>query len=90
MGIANSVSCYQFTLDGDGNRVNSTESQPINDTASNGVSAVYTYNTQRNRLFSAGPLSYAYDNEGQLVNSGGTCLTFDYNHAFRVTGANRN
>jgi RHS repeat-associated protein len=79
-GIASAVSSYQFTLDGDGNRVNSTESQPINATASNGVSAVYAYNAQKNRLFSAGPLSYAYDNEGQLVNSGGTCLTFDYNH----------
>ncbi|MFZ0932525.1 MAG: RHS repeat-associated core domain-containing protein [Syntrophobacteraceae bacterium] len=79
-GTANSVVSYQFTLDGDGNRVNSTESQPINATAANGVSAVYTYNAQKDRLLSAGPLSYTYDNEGQLVNSGGACLTFDYNH----------
>ena len=40
----------------------------------------YGYNAQKNRLLSAGPLSYAYDNEGQLANAGGTGLTFDYNH----------
>ena len=79
-GFASSIASYQFTLDGDGNRIHSTENQPITATASNGVSALYTYNTQKDRLLSAGPLSYAYDNEGQLVNAGGTCLTFDYNH----------
>jgi YD repeat-containing protein len=79
-GIASAVSSYQFTLDGDGNRVQSAESQPLAPTASNGTSALYTYNTPKDRLLSAGPLSYAYDNEGQLIGSGGTCLTFDYNH----------
>ena len=79
-GIGSAVTSYQFTLDGDGNRINSTQSQPISPTASNGISAVYTYNSKNDRLLSAGPLSYAYDNEGQLITSGGTCLTFDYNH----------
>ncbi|MGO9020297.1 MAG: RHS repeat domain-containing protein [Syntrophobacteraceae bacterium] len=78
--MGSAAASYQFTLDGDGNRINSIENQPLSATATNGVSAVYTYNTQKDRLLSAGPLSYAYDNEGQLVSSGGTCLTFDYNH----------
>jgi RHS repeat-associated protein len=81
--ISSPVASFQFTLDGDGNRIISNESQPLTPSASTGVSAVYTYNAQKNRLLSAGPimpLTYAYDNEGQLVSSGGTCLTFDYNH----------
>ena len=86
-GIGSAAASYQFTLDGDGNRINSTESQPINPTASNGVSAVYTYNSKNDRLLSAGPLSYTYDNEGQLVNAGVTCLTFDYNHRLVEIGS---
>ncbi len=82
-GITSPVSNFQFTLDGDGNRIGSTEGQPLAPTASNGVSAVYQYNQRKDRLLSAlstGSLNYSYDNEGQLVISGGTCLTFDYNH----------
>ena len=44
------------------------------------TSTSYGYNARRNRQLSAGALSYAYDNEGQLANAGGTGLTFDYNH----------
>ncbi|MGO9020298.1 MAG: RHS repeat domain-containing protein [Syntrophobacteraceae bacterium] len=86
-GMGSAAASCQFTLDGDGNRVNSAETEPLSATASNGVSAVYTYNTQKDRLLSAGPLSYTYDNEGQLVNSGGTCLTFDYNHRLVEVGS---
>ncbi len=82
-GIANSVASYQFTLDGDGNRVNSSQTEPLTPAYSLG-STVYGYNAQQNRLISAGALSYTYDNEGQLANAGGTGLTFDYNH--RLTG----
>ncbi len=86
-GIGSAVASYQFTLDGDGNRINSTQSQPSSPTASNGVSAVYTYNSKNDRLLSAGPLSYTYDSEGQLITSGGTCLTFDYNHRLVEVGS---
>jgi RHS repeat-associated protein len=78
-GIANSVASYQFTLDGDGNRINSAQTEPLTPAYSLG-STVYGYNARQNRLLSAGPLSYTYDNEGQLANAGGTGLTFDYNH----------
>ncbi|HYA40392.1 MAG TPA: hypothetical protein VEF34_03760, partial [Syntrophobacteraceae bacterium] len=79
-GMASSIASYQFALDGDGNRVQSAETQPIAPTAYNGVSAVYTYNTAKDRLLSAGLLSYSYDNEGQIASAGSTTLTFDYNH----------
>ena len=77
-GIVSPIASYQFTLDGSGNRIHSTESQPLAATPSTG-SSVYTFNTQKDRLVSAGPLSYAYDYEGQLVSAGDTGLTFDYN-----------
>ena len=86
VGISNSVSNYQFTLDGNGNRIHSTESTPLSASPPPSDSTVYGYNAQKNRLLSAGPLSYTYDNEGQLVSSGGVCLTFDYNHRLVEAG----
>jgi RHS repeat-associated protein len=85
-GIASSVASYEFALDGDGNRVQSLESQPIASAASNGVPAVYTYNAQKDRLLSNGSISYTYDSEGQLISAGGVCLTFDYNHRVVAIG----
>lgn len=41
---------------------------------------MYGYNSQRNRLISAGAVSYSYDNEGQLATAGATSLTFDCDH----------
>ena len=79
IGMGNAIASYQFTLDGDGNRINSAQTEPLTPTYSLG-STVYGYNAQQNRLLSAGALSYAYDNEGQLANAGATGLTFDYNH----------
>jgi RHS repeat-associated protein len=84
-GIANSVASYQFTLDGDGNRINSAQTEPLTPAYSLG-STVYGYNAQQNRLISAGALSYTYDNEGQLASAGGTGLTFDYNHRLVAIG----
>ena len=78
-GMASTVSNYQFTLDGNGNRIHSTETEPLSPTLSPG-STVYDYNTQRNRLLSAGALNYTYDYEGQLATSGGTSYTFDCDH----------
>ena len=85
-GMGSAVASCQFTLDGNGNRVNSLENQPLTPAYSLG-STTYEYNAQQDRLLSAGPLSYAYDNEGQLVNSGGACLTFDYNRRLVEVGS---
>jgi len=85
-GMGSAIASYQFTLDGNGNRINSLETQPLAPAYSLGSTA-YGYNTQQDRLLSAGPLSYAYDNEGQLVNSGGACLTFDFNHRLVQVGS---
>jgi RHS repeat-associated protein len=84
-GIGSAVASYQFTLDGDGNRINSAQTEPLTPTYSMG-STTYGYNAQSNRLLAAGPLSYSYDNEGQLANAGGTGLTFDYNHRLVAIG----
>ena len=86
MGMESSVATYQFTLDGNGNRINSAQTEPLTPTLSLG-STVYGYNTQGNRLLSAGALSYTYDNEGQLANAGTTGLTFDFNHRLIGTGS---
>ena len=85
-GMGSAAASFQFTLDGNGNRINSLETQPLAPAYSLGSTA-YGYNTQQDRLLSAGPLSYAYDNEGQLVNSGGACLTFDFNHRLVQVGS---
>ena len=84
-GIGSVVASYQFTLDGNGNRINSAQTEPLAPAYSLG-STTYGYNAQQNRLLSAGPLSYAYDNEGQLANAAGTGLTFDYNHRLVAIG----
>ena len=78
-GMGSTVASYQFTLDGNGNRTHSTETEPLSPTLSPG-STVYDYNTQRNRLLSAGPLNYTYDDEGQLATSGAVSYTFDCDH----------
>jgi YD repeat-containing protein len=78
-GMGSAVAGYQFTLDGNGNRIYSAQTEPLTQAYSLG-STGYGYNAQKNRLLSAGALSYTYDNEGQLANAGGTGLTFDYNH----------
>ncbi len=85
IGMGSAVASYQFTLDGNGNRINSAQTEPLTPTLSLG-STVYGYNAQKNRLLSAGALSYTYDNEGQLANAGTTGLTFDYNHRFVAIG----
>jgi RHS repeat-associated protein len=79
-GIASNVASYQFTLDGNGNRIGSAENQPLTATPATGGSTVFAYNAQKNRLLSAGALSYTYDYEGQLATAGNTGLVFDYNH----------
>ena len=73
------IATYQFTLDGNGNRTQGVQNEPLVPTIPVGTTA-YTYNTQKNRLLSAGAASFTYDNEGQLNSGYGSSYTFDYEH----------
>jgi len=75
-GITSNVSSYAFTLDANGNRVQSTQSEPLSPAFSPEETS-YEYNTQRNRLLSAGDLNYTYDDEGRLQAAGSASYTFD-------------
>ena len=46
----------------------------------------YNYNTTRNRLVSAGSVSFGYDDEGQLASGYGTAYTFDDAHRLTAIG----
>ena len=84
--MTSSVASYQFTLDGNGNRTNSVQSEPLKATISTGGSTAFGYNALKNRLLSAGTLNYTYDSEGQLATAGDTALTFDYNRRLAAIG----
>lgn len=77
------MASYQFTLDGNGNRTNIVQNEPLMTALGVGTTP-YTYNTQKNRLLSAGSNNFTYDNEGQLNSGYGSSYTFDYEH--RLTG----
>ncbi|MHC1727300.1 MAG: hypothetical protein AB9866_15055 [Syntrophobacteraceae bacterium] len=77
--MSSPVASYQFALDGNGNRTDSVENEPLPPALSLG-STIYDYNARRNRLLSAGDVNYTYDNEGQLATAGGTVLTFNCDH----------
>jgi len=81
--ISSPVAEYAFTLDGNGNRINETCSEPLTMTDTQSTAA-YGYNVYGNRLTSAGPASFYYDNEGQLGGGYGSSYTFDGLH--RLTG----
>jgi len=74
--MGSAVSSYTFTLDGNGNRKHSTQTEPLGATDPAGAT-VYEYNTQRNRLLSAGAVNYTYDDEGRLQAAGSASFTFD-------------
>ncbi len=69
---------YQYTLDANGNRTQSVETEThlpeklINNAQS------YSYNTPKNRLTNASSAVLTYDNEGQLLTQGSTRYAFDY------------
>ncbi len=50
-------------------------------------STSYGYNTNRNRLVSAGAVSFGYDDEGQLTSGYGTSYTFDDAHRLTAIGS---
>jgi len=75
--IASPVAAYHLALDANGNRIAAEEPQaPIPQTGS----TVYTFNAQKNRLQTAGTVSYTYDDEGQLASAGTATAIFDYTH----------
>ena len=73
--MANSVASYQFTLDGNGNRISSTETQPAYSRPHPTASRPSTVQrAEEPAPFGREPVSYTYDYEGQLANAGGTGL----------------
>lgn len=83
-----SVASYQFTLlDGNGNRAEVTQTEPLLPTLGGGTTA-YTPNATKNRLMTAGANGFTCDNEGQLKTGYGATYTFDYDHRLSGFGAN--
>jgi|GEM_PF-2950574 len=80
------ISSYAYTLDGNGNRTGITQNEPYSAALSEGE-VTYTYNTQKNRLVSAGATSYTYDDEGQLATDNSNTYTFDYEHRLKTIGS---
>ena len=76
-GMSSTVASYQFTLDGNGNRTASVETEPLSAMPS-AASTTYGYNAAKNRLLSAAASNYGYDDEGQLVLAKSTVLTFGF------------
>jgi RHS repeat-associated protein len=78
-GTPISSSSYYFELDGNGNRTQIFESEPLTREVSAGT-IDYSYNPERNRLELAGALDFTWDNEGQLSNMDGANFSFDSLH----------
>lgn len=85
-GIASSVANYQFTLDANGNRVSSIETEPLAPAPTMG-STIYGYNAAGNRLLSAGSPAFTYDDEGQLNSAGDTPYIFDSDRRLAAIGS---
>lgn len=84
------ISTYQFaTLDGNGNRKQIIQNEPYA-TIQGATTTSYSYNTQKNRLTSAGGNNFEYDYEGQLSSGYGTSYSFDYEHRLTWIGASYN
>jgi len=77
------IAAYDFILDGNGNRVQSTQQTPLS-LPRFSFSTALTYNLAGNRLLTAGSASFTYDDEGQLATGYDNTYTFDYEH--RLTG----
>lgn len=77
------ISNYQFTLDGNGNRTEVMQNEPLAPSFTTGDTS-YTYNNKKNRLLSAAANTFAYDYEGRINTGYGANYSFDYEH--RLTG----
>jgi RHS repeat-associated protein len=82
-GMHSVVASYQFTLDGNGRRTHAVETEPLAPALASS-STLYGYNAEKNRLLTAGAVSYGYDDEGQLTSAGAASYSYDYEH--RLTG----
>jgi len=82
------VASFAFTLDANGNRTSIIEEFPLAAMPS-AANTNYAYNTEKNRLESAGTLTFTHDPEGQLATKGSNRYAFDYAHRLKtVTGTN--
>ncbi len=77
------LSTYSFALDENGNRIHSSQVQPLG-MALPSSTTDYTYNASGNRLLNDGAGTFSYDLEGQVTGLGGFGLSFDGRH--RLTG----
>jgi RHS repeat-associated protein len=82
------LATYAFTLDGNGNRTNTVQTEQHTNLPAYSASS-YTYNLQKNRLLSAGADSFTYDNEGQLATGYGSAYTFDHEHRLIAIGTDQ-
>lgn len=73
------IANYQFTLDGNGNRSQSVQNEPLPAVVES-ATTYYAYNAQKNRLLTAGADSFSYDNEGRLNAGYGSSYTYDNEH----------
>jgi RHS repeat-associated protein len=81
------ISRYSYILDGNGNREQSTQYEPLMPNPTNSTVA-FGYNFQRNRLLNANNTSFSYDDEGQLLFKGTAGFEFDYDHRLKqISGA---
>ena len=84
-GSGSIIAAYHFTLDGNGNRIHSTQTTPLTLAQDEGRIDL-SFNAKKNRLLAANDVTYTYDDEGQLASGYGNTYTFDYEH--RLTGIN--
>ncbi len=80
------IASYGFTLDGNGNRTQVVQNEPLTLTPLTDTVS-YTYNTTKNRLLTAGSNAFGYDNEGQLNSGYGNSYAFDYEHRLTNIGS---
>ena len=82
-GISSAAASYVFTLDAAGNRTRVESNEPLECSLTAGATD-YVYNSSKNRLQSAGGISFIYNDEGELSGAGTTAYQFDSVH--RLTG----
>lgn len=84
------LASYQFPeLDGNGNRKQIIQNEPLAPVQAAAGLTSYTYNDKNNRLKSAGANSFGYDDEGQLNSGYGNSYVFDYEHRLVTAGTDQ-
>jgi len=81
-------SSYNYTLDGNGNRTNIYQNEPLAPVIPTSTTD-FDYNVKRNRLLSMGLTDFTYDDEGQTVSKNSATYAFDYEHRLTdISGGN--